>query len=123
MNAVLWIAQVLLALAFLAAGSMKLARSKEALLPKMPILAGYRPVTIKAIGLAEVAGALGVVLPLATGVAPGLTPWAALGLAAVAVGAAIVHAERADYKPLAVHAALLALALVVVYGRSADLPV
>lgn len=123
MNAVLWIFQVLLALAFLASGLMKLAKPKDALIGKLPVLAAYRPLTIKLVGVAEVLGAIGVVVPLAVGVAPGLTPWAALGLASVMVAAAVAHAERGDYKPLAVHAVLLAMAVVVVHGRSADLPI
>ena len=123
MNAVLWIFQVLLALVFLASGLTKLAKPKDALTDKLPTLAAYRPLTVKLVGLAEVLGAIGVVVPLATGVAPGLTPWAALGLAVVMVAAAVAHAEQRDYKPLALHAVLLAMAVVVVYGRSADLPV
>ena len=123
MNVVLWILQALLALVFLAAGLAKLAKPKDELLGRMSALAPYRPVTVKLIGLAEVLGAVGVVLPLATGVAPGLVPWAALGLASVVVAAAVAHTEQGDYRPLAVHAVLLAAAVVVVYGRSADLPV
>ena len=123
MNAVLWILQVLLALVFLAAGLAKLAKPREVLLDKMPVLGAYRPIMVKLIGLAEVLGAVGVVLPMATGVAPGLVPWAALGLGAVVIAAAVAHAEHGDYKTLAVHAVLLAMAVVVVYGRSADVPV
>ena len=123
MNVVLWLFQIVLALVFLGAGLLKLVRPQEALLDKMAVLADYRPLTVKLIGLAEVLGALGVVLPMALGVAPGLVPWAALGLACVVIGAAIAHAERSDFKPLGVHAALLLVAVAVVYGRSAGLPV
>lgn len=122
MNVVLWILQLALAGVFIAAGAMKLARPKEALLAKMPVLAPYRPLTIKAVGLAEVLGGIGVVLPMLTGVAPGLVPWAALGLGCVALGAAVVHAEARDYKPLPIHAALLVMAVAVMAGRSAGLP-
>ena len=122
MNALLWILQVLLALVFLASGLVKLVKPKEALVERLPILAAYRPLTVRLIGLAEVLGAAGVVVPLAVGVAPGLVPWAALGLASVVIAAAVAHAERDDFKPLAVHAVLLVMAVAVVYGRSADVP-
>lgn len=122
MNAVLWIAQILLALVFAASGLFKLVRSKEELLEKMPTLAPYRPVTIKAIALAEVLGAIGLIVPRLVGVAPDLVPWAALGLACVAIGAAVAHGEQRDYKALPVHAVLLVLAVAVMVGRSAHLP-
>ncbi len=122
MNALLWILQVLLALVFLASGLVKLIKPKEVLVERLPILAAYRPLTVRLIGLVEVLGAIGVVVPLAVGVAPGLVPWAALGLASVMVAAAVAHAERSDFKPLAMHAALLVMAVAVVYGRSADVP-
>ncbi len=122
MTVVLWILQILLALVFLALGAFKLIRSKEQLLEKVPALAPYRPVTIKAVALAEVLGAIGIVVPMLTGVAPELVPWAALGLGCVALGAAVAHAEQRDYKPLPVHAVLLVMAVAVMVGRSADFP-
>ncbi|WP_420455435.1 DoxX family protein [Rubrivirga sp.] len=121
MTVVLWILQVLLAAVFLAAGGMKLARPKEALLDKMGVLGGYRPLTIKLIGGAEVLGAAGLILPPLVGL-DGLVPWAALGLASVMVAAAIAHGERGEWPKVGVPVVLLALALVVVYGRSAGLP-
>ncbi len=122
MNVVLWIAQILLAGVFLASGAVKLVRSKDELLGRMPALQPYRPITVKAIGLAEVLGAIGLIVPRMLGVAPDLVPWAALGLGCVAIGAAIAHAEQRDYKALPVHAVLLVLAVTVVVGRSAHLP-
>ena len=122
MNVVLWLLQVVLALVFLAAGVAKLVRPKEALLDRMGALRDYHPAVVKLIGLVEVLGALGVVVPLAVGVAPGLVPWAALGLASVALAAAVLHAERRDYAPLPVHAVLLVMAVTVMVGRSADVP-
>lgn len=121
MTVVLWIVQIVLAAVFLAVGALKLARPKEALLPKMGALEPYRPVTIKLIGLAEVLAALGLVVAPLIGW-DGLVPWAALGVACVMVAGAIAHAERGEFPPIGVNVLLLALALVVVYGRSADLP-
>ena len=122
MTVVLWILQILLALVFLASGVFKLVRSKEQLLETAPALAPYRPITIKAVAGAEVLGAIGVVAPMLLGIAPELVPWAALGLGCVALGAAVAHAEQRDYKTLPVHAVLLVMAVAVMVGRSADLP-
>ena len=120
-NAVLWILQILLAAVFLAAGGLKLIRSKEELLPQMHALAPFRPLSVKAIGLAEVAGALGLVLPPLVGISD-LVPWAALGIASVMVAGAMANAEQGFPKLVPVNAVLLVLAVVVMYGRSAHVP-
>ena len=121
MTVVLWILQAVLAAVFLGVGTLKLIKPKEALLGQMGALEAYRPLTIKALGLAEVLGGLGLVAAPLVGWAA-MVPWAALGLGCVALGAAVAHAEQRDYKPLPAHAVLLAMAVAVMVGRSADLP-
>ena len=121
MTVVLWILQVLLAAVFFAAGGVKLVKPKEALIDKMTVLEGYRPLTIKAIGLAEVLGALGLILPPLVGL-DGLVPWAALGLACTMVAAAIAHGERGEWARTAGPAVLFVLAVAVMVGRSTHLP-
>ncbi|WP_412062067.1 DoxX family protein [Rubrivirga sp. IMCC45206] len=121
MSIVLWALQIVLAVVFLALGGLKLAKPKEALLPQMGALAPYRPLTIKAIGASEVLAALGLVAAPLVGWGA-LVPWAALGVAAVMIFGAIAHGEAGEWKKIGLNAVLLALALVVVYGRSADLP-
>src|SRR5258705_5722639 len=56
-----------------------------------PLVAGVAAGAIKALGVAELLGVAGLVLPWATGIAPVLTPLAAIGLAVVLVGAAATH--------------------------------
>lgn len=101
----LWIINSLLALAFLASGGMKLARSKETLAASgMGWTEAYRPAGVKLIGAAEVTGAAGLILPLATGIAPVLTPIAAACLAIIMAGAVATHLrrnEKAFVAPLA----------------------
>ncbi|WP_077490986.1 DoxX family protein [Sinomonas mesophila] len=93
----LWIINGLLALAFLAAGALKTVRPKEALAGAgMPWVEDFGSRTINLIGLAEVLAAVGLVLPLLLGVAPVLTPLAALGLLIVMIGAAVVHLRRRE---------------------------
>ena len=119
MNIILWIAQGLLALAFTAAGLMKLTQPIDAMREKMPFVDDLGVGAIRLIGLLELLGAIGVVLPWLLGVAPWLTPLAALGLALTMAGAAVVHLRR--HEPVVVNAVLFALAVFVAWGRWAAL--
>lgn len=97
MNVVLWIVQGLLALAFLGAGGMKLVRPKEALVTSgFGWASDFADSHVKLIGAAEVLGAIGLILPQLTGIAPVLTPIAALGLAIAMAGAVVVHVRRKE---------------------------
>lgn len=95
MNITLWIITGLLALAFLAAGTMKLAQSKTKLAASGQGWVEHFPAsTIKTIGALEIAGALGLVLPAALNTATFLVPTAATGLFLLMIGAAITHSRR-----------------------------
>ncbi|MGN0064262.1 MAG: DoxX family protein [Nocardioides sp.] len=94
MNIALWVVAGLLAVAFLGAGSMKALKSKEQLKEGgMHWVDSFSAPVVKAIGVAEVLGALGLVLPGLTGVAEPLTAVAGLALGLTMVGAIIVHAK------------------------------
>ena len=123
MNAALWIVQGLLAIVYLLAGGNKLALPIEKLGKMMPPLRDVAPAAIRLIGTAEVLGAIGLILPLATGIQPWLTVAAAGGLVLVQVGAIIFQASRGAQTRLPVNLVLLLLALVVVVGRLAVSPV
>ncbi len=115
MKIALWIAQTLLALAFTAAGCMKLFAFDQ--YAKMsPALADQHGLVIF-IGLSEVAGAIGLILPLLTGILPILTAWAAAGLATIMVLAAGFHMSRGEYDHLPPVVILFLLASFVAYGR------
>jgi len=94
MNIVAWVLQIVLAVLFLAAGGTKLTRPKEKLQPMMGWVEPVEPRNVKLLAATEILGALGLVLPWATGIAKVLTPLAAVGLAIVMAGAVIVHARR-----------------------------
>ena len=117
MNLALWLAAVLLAVAFLAAGLTKLTRDKAALAERMAWVEDYSAGQVRAIGAVEVLGAIGVVLPALVGPWPWLVPWAATGLALVMVGAAVVNVRHHEASHIVVNAVLLALALFVAWGR------
>ncbi|MDQ1582656.1 MAG: hypothetical protein QOF36_710 [Microbacteriaceae bacterium] len=93
----LWIINILLALAFLLAGGMKAGVPKDVLAKRgMEWVEDFTPAFIKFIGIAEILGALGLVLPLVTRIANVLTPIAAIGLAIAMVCALVVHARRKE---------------------------
>jgi uncharacterized membrane protein len=118
MNVALWIVAGLLALAFLAAGLMKLSTPKEKLAERMSWVNDYSAGQVKAIGAVEVLGAIGLILPAVTGIAPILVPLAAAGLAIVMVLAAIMHLRRGDGAAAVVpNIVLFALAVFVAWGR------
>jgi uncharacterized membrane protein YphA (DoxX/SURF4 family) len=97
MEIVVWVLQVLLAVAFLGAGVMKLVRPRPALVSSgMGWADSYSDAGVKGIGALEVIGAIGLVLPAATGIAPILTPIAAVGLALVMAAAVVVHLRRKE---------------------------
>jgi uncharacterized membrane protein YphA (DoxX/SURF4 family) len=113
----LWILQIVLAIAFGIAGLMKLTRPLAALTEPMEWVTAVPPLMVRFIGLSELAGALGLVLPAATGVKPGLTPLAALGLAVVMALALAFHVSRGEYSALPINLALGGLAAFIAWGR------
>jgi uncharacterized membrane protein YphA (DoxX/SURF4 family) len=117
-NIALWVVSSILALAFLLAGSAKLIQSKEALAQRgMAYVEDFTATQVKLIGSAEVLGAIGLIVPWATGIAPVLTPIAAVGLAALMVGAMLTHRRRKEPQPIRANAILLIGALFVAVGR------
>jgi uncharacterized membrane protein len=118
MNVALWIAAGLLAAAFLAAGLMKVSQPKDALLARLPWVEDFSEQQVKGIGVVEVLGAIGVILPGVTKIAPILVPVAATGLAITMVLAFVMHARRGEAKAsIAPNLVLFALAAFVAWGR------
>jgi uncharacterized membrane protein len=123
MGIALWAFQVLLGLAFIAAGGMKLAQPKEKLAQNnMAWVEDFSQGAVRLIGALEVLGALGLVLPALTGILPWLTPLAALGLALLMAGAVYTHLRRKEGSAVVPPAVLLLLAALVAVGRSFVVP-
>lgn len=126
MSIVLWVIQGLLALAFLAAGFMKVTRSKDQMKEageRMAWVDDLSEMQIRAIGVLEVLGALGLILPILTGILPILTPLAAVGLILTMLGAIMLHVRRGDgAQAIMVNVVLLLLAVFVAYGRFVIVP-
>ncbi len=124
MHILLWILQGLLALVFLFAGIMKIVTPKPKLLENFGDWVKSIPGEgMKLIGLLEVLGALGLILPMALKILPILTPLAALGLTMTMLGAILLHLSRKEYSKLLPNFVLLALSLFILLGRWMVLPV
>ncbi len=122
MNIAIWIAQVLLALAFVLSGISKLIQPIEKLAAQMGYVKDFSPNVIRGIGVLEALGAIGVILPALTGILPWLTPAAAGGLGLVMLGAMATHFRRKEYPMIVANLVLLALAAFVAYGRFVAVP-
>lgn len=118
MNIILWISQGLLACIFLLAGIMKVTKNKETLREKLGDWTdSYTESKLKLIGLLEILGAIGIILPMLINWIPLLTPIAAIGLSMTMVGALMVHFKRKETDKTIVNFALLFLSLFIVVGR------
>src|SRR5258708_5104930 len=117
MNIVLWIIQGFLAIAFLSAGFMKSTQPRDKLASMMPWVGDVSLRWPRFIGICEMLGALGLVLPGVTHIQTWLTVVAAGGLAMIMVDAAIFHRSRHEYAFILVNIVLFVLAVLVVVGR------
>jgi len=117
MDIVIWILQWVLALAFVAAGAMKVVRPIDKLAESMEWVRTSKPATVRFIGIAEVLGGLGLVLPMLTGIAVILTPIAASALALVMLLAAITHFRSSDAKGAVPSIVLMVLTIIVAIAR------
>lgn len=119
LNTLLWIAQALVALTVALTGATKLLLPRELLVDKMRWAATWPRWRIKLLGIAEVAGAIGLVAPWAMGVAPLLTPFAALCIAMLMAGAVRTHRSLGEGFAAAAVVGLLCVAIAA--GRLATL--
>ena len=119
MHILLWVVQVLLACAFGMAGVMKSTQPIDALVQGGMAWAAEMPVAmVRFIGISELLGALGLILPAATKIKPSLTPLAALGLLTIMILAMAFHLSRGEAQALPINMVLGGLAAFVAWGRT-----
>ncbi|HEV3476846.1 MAG TPA: DoxX family protein [Rubrobacteraceae bacterium] len=123
MKYVLWVLQVLLGLAFVAAGFPKLIQPYAELAQQLAWVSDVPEVLVRFTGLAEVLGGLGLILPAATRILPWLTPVAAAGLALDMLLATLFHLVRGEVGGAVVPLLLGLLAALVAYGRWRMVPI
>jgi uncharacterized membrane protein YphA (DoxX/SURF4 family) len=114
MNLALWIVQILLALEFLFSGGMKFVTPIEEMTKQMPLPAWF----LYFIGVAEVLGGLGLILPGLVGIGSGLTPLAAAALVVLMIGACVVTLMIGGGVLVLIPLVTGILAAFVAYGRS-----
>ncbi len=117
MNITLWIIQGLLAVLFLLAGVNKTFQPMDTLAKMLPWTRDFPAAFVRFIGVSELLGAIGLIVPALTHILPWLTVVAAIGLAVVIVGAVFFHLSRREFPAIALNIVIIALAVFVIYGR------
>ena len=120
MNVLLWVLQVLLAVAFLAHGLLVLMPPPDIAAQMLMSLPRWFWVFL---GVAEVAAAIGLTLPGLTRVMPSLVTWAAVGIMIVMISATIYHVMRSEISSAVVTFVLLIMATFVAYMRLRVMPI
>ncbi|WP_238006789.1 DoxX family protein [Dactylosporangium sp. AC04546] len=110
-----WIVAALLALFYAYAGGKKVAQTREQLQPMMGWVDRVPMPLVRTIGALELLGALGLLLPPLTGVAPWLAVAAATGLLLIQVGGIALHLSRGEARLIGLNIALLATAGVTIW--------
>lgn len=116
---VLWVLQVFLALAFIGAGAgHAFGYDRMSTQPRMSWMAAVGRRQMQTIGILEILGAIGLVLPAATGILPWLTPLAASALAVLMLFAIVFHLRRpGEGQNVVLNAVLGGLATAIAIGR------
>lgn len=122
-NVSLWTVQILLAAAFGMSGSMKLVTPVADLAAKMAWVSAVPSWLVRFIGVSEVAGALGLLLPSLARILPRLTPLAALGLTTIMVLAIPFHLSRGEANFIGAPVILGGLTAFVAWGRFRKSPI
>ncbi|MEU3459531.1 DoxX family protein [Streptomyces sp. NPDC006733] len=114
MDIAYWILAGLLALFYLYAGALKTIRSREQLRPMMAWVDRMPLPAVRALGVVEILGAIGLILPPLTGIAPWLALAAAIGFVLLQIGAIAVHLTGED-RQVAMNAGLVTAAAALVW--------
>ncbi len=117
MDIALWIVQGIAAAMFMMAGAMKLMRTREQLRSRMAWVDAFSDAQVKGIGVLEMLGAAGLILPGVVGAAGVLTPIAAVGLAILMGGAVITHIRRGEAMMAAMPMMLFVASVFIAVGR------
>ncbi len=110
-----WIVAGLLAVFYVYAGGKKVVQSQQQLQPMMGWVDRVPMPLVRTIGVLEVLGAVGLILPPLTGIAPGLAITAAIGLVLIQIGAIAVHLSRGEVSKIGLNIGLLVAAGVTIW--------
>jgi hypothetical protein len=116
MNTTIWVLQGILATVFTGSGLFILF-NKEKSTKNLSWLTVFSPGMVAFICLSKVAGAIGLIVPMVTGILPILTPFAALGIALIMALAFAYHIRKKEYKDIPATIIFFTLAIIVAYNR------
>lgn len=123
MHISLWVVQVLLAAMFILSGFMKVFMPIEKLSTMLPWATSVPAVLVKFIGVSELLGGLGLLLPSMLRIKPSLTVWAGWGLATIMLLAIPFHISRGEVSLIGMNAVFMLMALFVAWGRWKKAPI
>lgn len=122
MNVLLWIGQALLSIIFLVSGVNKATLSEKQLIAKGQTgVVGIRDYVIHSIGVMEILGAVGVIVPWITGIMPVFTPVAAICFSILMLLAAPIHYRLKEPRNVLINILIFILAVFVAIGRGQEL--
>lgn len=119
MNAVLWVAQFLLALTFIWSAYMKLFNPDELPFPWVKNNLGLAKIT----GVVDLLAGLGLTLPGIFGIQPRLTIWAAYGTIILMLSAIVFHVSRGEAAQIGFNIGVVAIAIFIAWGRRNKTPI
>ncbi|WP_413670117.1 DoxX family protein [Mucilaginibacter sp. Mucisp86] len=117
MNTFLWVLQAILAVFFIMPGVGKISGSREKHIADGHIKPEGNLLPIRILGVLELLGCVGIIVPWLTGIAPILTPVTAVGYSLIMIAAIINHTIKKEYKMLPMLITLLIMASLVAYYR------
>jgi len=110
-----WIVAGLAAAFYLYSGGIKAVQSQDKLRPMMQWVDAVPMPLVRAIGVLEILGAIGLILPPLLAIAPALALAAAIGLLLLQIGAIALHLSRGEARLIGLNVGLLAIAAVLVW--------
>ena len=123
LNIALWTAQGLLASVFIMAGASKTFQSISGLSEMLPWVTEVPEALVRFIGISELLGGTGLLLPSLLRIRPALTPLAATGLALVMILATAFHISKGETAVIGMNFVFLAAALFIAWGRTKKVPI
>ncbi|MCI4670535.1 MAG: DoxX family protein [Bacteroidia bacterium] len=123
LNIALWIIQSLLAIMFIMAGVMKSFQPIEQLATSLPWVADASIFLVRFIGISELLGGIGLLLPSILKIQPKLTGFAAIGILIIMILAAAYHGMRGEFEAIGMNVVIGALAGFVAWGRLYKAPI
>lgn len=119
----LWIAQIILACMFIMAGIMKSTVPADELIKQMPWVADVGVWFVRFIGMSELLGGIGLILPSLLRIKPILTPYAAFGIATIMLLAIGYHGMKGEYQAILINLVIAGIAIFIYSGRKNKEPI